>query len=99
MKLGSTKPNTDIMRSHTHNSFFIWVMGEYGVHESWSKLFSVQFENAVTIDFFGCTSRGEVLVIKGVNPQSKGEQRCNMIVLLDLETSHEKNLVSKTFRI
>ena len=74
-------------------------MGEYGVHESWSKLFSVQFENAVTVDFFGCTSCGEVLIIKGVNPQSKGEQRCNMIVLLDLETSHEKNLVSKTFRI
>ena len=50
-------------------------MGEYGVHESWSKLFSVHFENAVTVDFFGCTSRGEVLIIKGVNPQSKGEQR------------------------
>ena len=50
-------------------------MGEYGVHESWSKLFSVHFENAVTVDFFGCTSRDEVLIIKGVNPQSKGEQR------------------------
>ena len=29
----------DCMRSHTPHSCFIWVMGEYGVHESWSKLF------------------------------------------------------------
>ncbi|KAL4616215.1 hypothetical protein ACB092_07G182400 [Castanea dentata] len=47
----------DYMRSHA-NSCFIWVMGEYGVHESWSKLFFVQFENVISVRFFGCTSLG-----------------------------------------
>ena len=78
----------DFMRSHTPHSCFIWVMGEYGVHESWSKLYFVQFENVVSVHFFGCTSRGELLVIKRRNP----EWRWSIVVLLDLETLHEKDL-------
>ncbi|XP_050260064.1 F-box/kelch-repeat protein At3g06240-like [Quercus robur] len=81
----------DFMRSHTPHSCFIWVMGEYGVHESWSKLFFVQFENVFSVSFFGCTSRGELLVIKKLNPESNTERRFT-VVLLDLETSREKDL-------
>ncbi|XP_023882201.2 F-box/kelch-repeat protein At3g06240-like [Quercus suber] len=78
----------DFMSSHTPHSCFIWVMGEYGVHESWSKLFFVQFENVVSVRFFGCTSRGELLVIKKVYPVTKWF----VVVSLDLETLHEKDL-------
>ena len=81
----------DFMRSHTPHSCFIWVMGEYGVHESWSKLFFVQFENVFSVRFFGCTSRGELLVIKKLNPKSNTERRFT-VVSLDLETSREKDL-------
>ena len=44
----------DFMKSHTHKSCFIWVMGEYGVHESWSILFFVRFENVCYVHFYGC---------------------------------------------
>ncbi|XP_050262350.1 F-box/kelch-repeat protein At3g23880-like [Quercus robur] len=71
----------DFMSSHSLNSCFIWRMGEYGVHESWSKLFFVQFDNAV--DFLGCTSRGELLVKRYAG---------KAVVSLDLETLHEKDL-------
>ncbi|KAL4616262.1 hypothetical protein ACB092_07G185900 [Castanea dentata] len=71
----------DFMRSHSLNSCFIWRMGEYGVHESWSKLFFVQFDKAV--DFLGCTSRGELLVKRYPG---------KAVVSLDLETLHEKDL-------
>uniref|UniRef100_A0A7N2N0D1 F-box protein n=1 Tax=Quercus lobata TaxID=97700 RepID=A0A7N2N0D1_QUELO len=82
----------DFMNSH-RNSCFIWVMREYGVHESWSKLFFVKFENVNFVQFFGCTSLGELLVIKnGVYPESNAERRRTVIVLLDLETLHEKDL-------
>ena len=43
----------DFMKSHTHKSSFIWVMGEYGVHESWSKLFFVRFENILWLQQLG----------------------------------------------
>ena len=83
----------DFMSSHPRNSCFIWVMREYGVHESWSKLFFVKFENVDYLYFFGCTSRGELLVIKdGVYPESNAERRRTVIVSLDLETLHEKDL-------
>ena len=81
----------DFMTSHTPRSCFIWVMGEYGVHESWSKLFFVQFENVLSVRFFGCPSRGELLVIKELNPESNTERRFT-VVSLDLETSREKDL-------
>ncbi|KAL4616211.1 hypothetical protein ACB092_07G182100 [Castanea dentata] len=87
--------NNDVYRDYigSHaNSCFIWVMGEYGVHESWSKLIFVQFENVASVRFFGCTSRGELLVIKKLNPESNTERRRFMVVSLDLETSLEKDL-------
>ena len=32
---------------------FIWVMRDYGVHESWNKLFSIRFENVdISLNFF-----------------------------------------------
>ena len=78
----------------THTPCFIWVMGEYGVHESWNKLFSVQFENVIHVQ--GCTKHGELLVEKELKTESDdGElQRCNdsVIVSFDPETLHEKDL-------
>ena len=69
-------------------------MGEYGVHESWNKLFSVQFENVIHVQ--GCTKHGELLVEKELKTESDdGElQRCNdsVIVSFDPETLHEKDL-------
>ena len=82
----------DFMRSRTPHSCFIWVMGEYGVHESWTKLFFVRIENVVSVSFFGCTSHGELLVLKRVNPISNSERRYYVTVSLDLETLHEKDL-------
>ncbi|XP_023892016.1 F-box/kelch-repeat protein At3g23880 [Quercus suber] len=82
----------DFMSSHTPHSCFIWVMGDYGVHESWSKLFFVQFENVISVRFFGCASRGELLVIKKHNHESNNERRSFTVVSLDLETSREKDL-------
>ncbi|XP_030966532.1 F-box/kelch-repeat protein At3g06240-like [Quercus lobata] len=80
---------------------FIWVMRDYGVDESWNKLFSIQFENADII-FYGCTEHGELLLDKKVKKESKdGEIKIDestilsddtAIVLLDPETLHEKDL-------
>ena len=84
---------------------FIWVMRDYGVHESWNKLFSFRFEN-VDISFYGCTGHGELLLDKKVKEESKdGEIKiyyCNestilsndtAIVSLDPKTLHEKDLI------
>ena len=80
---------------------FIWVMRDYGVHESWNKPFSIRFEN-VDISFYGCTEHGELLLNKIVKKESKdGEIKIDestilsddtAIVLLDPETLHEKDL-------
>uniref|UniRef100_A0A2N9GK39 F-box domain-containing protein n=1 Tax=Fagus sylvatica TaxID=28930 RepID=A0A2N9GK39_FAGSY len=43
----------------------IWVMGEYGVRESWNKIFSLHLEDVV--NFFGCTWLGELIVQKVVD--------------------------------
>ena len=80
---------------------FIWIMRDYGVHESWDKIFSIRFEN-VDISFYGCTEHGELLLDKKVKKESKdGEIKIDestilsddtAIVLLDPETLHEKDL-------
>ena len=83
---------------------FIWVMRDYGVHESWDKIFSIRFEN-VDISFYGCTEHGELLLNKKVKEESKdGEIKIHdwnestilsnntAIVSLDLETLHERGL-------
>ena len=77
---------------------FIWIMRDYGVHESWNKLFSFQFEN-VDISFYGCTGHGELLLDKKVKEEPSDDETkihyCNestilsndtTIVFLDLET-------------
>ena len=83
---------------------FIWVMRDYGVDESWNKLFSIRSENADII-FYGCTEHGELLLDKKVKKESKdGEIKIHnsdestilshdtAIVSLDPETLHEKDL-------
>ena len=84
----------DFMKSHTHKSCFIWVIGEYGVHESWSKPFFVRFENACYVHFYGGNSCGELLVRKEVVVTSNAEFNWIelVIVSLDPETLHEKDL-------
>ena len=89
--------------SQTRNASF-WVMRDYGVHESWNKLFSIRFEN-VGVSFYGCTGHGELLFDKKVKEESNdGEIKihyCNestilsndtAIVSLNPETLHEKDL-------
>ena len=86
--------------SQTCNASF-WVMRDYGVHESWNKHFSIRFEN-VGVSFYGCTEHGELLLDKKVKKESKdGEIKIDestvisadpVIVSLDLETLHEKDL-------
>ena len=79
-------------------------MRDYGVHESWDKIFSIRLEN-VDISFYGCTEHGELLLYKKVKEESKdGEIKIHdwnestilsndtAIVLLDPETLHEKDL-------
>lgn len=72
----------------------IWVMAEYGVPESWNKLFSVRLENVV--NFIGCTWYGELLVQKNVKSKSDARElqsfNDDVIVSFDTETLHEKKL-------
>ncbi|KAK4592940.1 hypothetical protein RGQ29_017183 [Quercus rubra] len=72
----------------------IWVMEEYGVCESWNKLFSVRLGEVES--FFGCTRFGELLVQKAFKFKYGGSDvlRLNncVIVSLDPETLHEKDL-------
>ncbi|KAF3958189.1 hypothetical protein CMV_016877 [Castanea mollissima] len=60
----------------------IWVMGEYGVHESWNKILSLRMGDVV--DCFSFTSRGGILVQREV----KGLIDDCMIVSIDLKTLH-----------
>ena len=82
----------------------IWVMRDYGVHESWKKLCSIWFEN-VDISFYGCTGHGELLLDKKVKEESSDDETkihyCNestiisndtAIVSLDPNTLQEKDL-------
>ena len=67
---------------------FIWVMGEYGVHESWNKLFSLQlghFEN-----FFGFTRHGDLIIRKNVEVPFVNFK----VVSINPETLHEMDLVT-----
>ena len=48
---------------------FIWVMRDYGVHESWNNVFSIWFENVV-ISLYGCTGHGELPLDKKVKEES-----------------------------
>ncbi|KAF3968727.1 hypothetical protein CMV_007417 [Castanea mollissima] len=78
-------------------------MRDYGVHESWNKLFSIRFEN-VDISFYGCTGHGELLLDKKVKEESSDDETkihyCNestiisndtAIVSLDPKTLQEKD--------
>ncbi|KAL4599920.1 hypothetical protein ACB092_11G162000 [Castanea dentata] len=67
---------------------FIWVMGEYGVHESWKKLFSLRlghFEN-----FFGFTRHGDLIIQKNVEVPFVNFK----VVSVNSETLHEMDLVT-----
>ena len=76
-------------------------MRDYGVDESWNKLFPIRFENTC-IFFCGCTEHGELLLEKNVKEESEdGEIKIDestvisadpVIVSLDLETLHEKDV-------
>ncbi|KAL0007721.1 hypothetical protein SO802_009223 [Lithocarpus litseifolius] len=60
----------------------IWVIGEYGIEESWNELFVIQTK--YSIESFGCTMHGELLVGSLV----KGSY---VVVSLDPETCRVKN--------
>ena len=76
----------------------IWAMGEYVYlnAESWNKLYSMRLKSGA--EFIGCT---RYLVEKDVNAESDASelQNCNdnVIVSIDLETLHKKNLDIQPF--
>ncbi|XP_059451015.1 F-box protein CPR1-like [Corylus avellana] len=66
-----------VPRNELGNEAFqaVWVMKEYGVAESWTKLFDVPIRRSENV--FGFTKSGEVLVPKGggllsLGPSSRG---------------------------
>ena len=65
-------------------------MRDYGVHESWNKLFSIRFEN-VDISFYGFTGRGELLLDKKVKEESSDDETkihyCNESTILSNHTA------------
>ena len=78
--------NNDGLHSDAH--CLIWVMRDYGVDESWNKLFHIRFENT-DIFFCGCTEHGELLLEKKVKEEFQDD---TAIVSLDPKTLHEKDL-------
>ena len=65
---------------------FEWVMKEYGVPESWNKLYEVPIEN-LTI-FGGCTKYG-TLIIQTNSGLVEGLEEEDKFVLIDSKTLHE----------
>jgi F-box interacting protein len=53
----------DVYRNETSNA--VWVMKEYGVAESWTKLFDVHIGTGICSWVIGFTKSGEVLVHEG----------------------------------
>ena len=74
----------------------IWVMREYGVHESWDKLCVVSAENTffvvsnkILTHSIGFTKDGLLLIQKNYK-KTKRSRLKNKYVLIDRETLHEK---------
>ena len=74
----------------------IWVMREYGVHESWDKLCVVSAENTffvvsnkILTRLIGFTKDGLLLIQKNYK-KTKRSRLKNKYVLIDRETLHEK---------
>ena len=65
-------------------------MRDYGVHESWNKIFSIRFEN-VDISFYGCTGCGELLLDKKVKEESSDDETkihyCNESTIFSNDTA------------
>ncbi|KAL4599308.1 hypothetical protein ACB092_11G117900 [Castanea dentata] len=82
-------------------SISIWVMREYGVHESWNKLCVVSAENTVFVvsdkiltRSIGFTKDGPLLIQKNYK-KTKRSRLKNKYVLIDPETLHEKAISIK----
>ncbi|XP_059629696.1 F-box protein CPR1-like [Cornus florida] len=50
-----------IKRTDDNNTCCIWVMKEYGIPESWTKLFSIDMSGGLFTNVAGFTRKGEVL--------------------------------------
>uniref|UniRef100_A0A2N9GJD7 Uncharacterized protein n=1 Tax=Fagus sylvatica TaxID=28930 RepID=A0A2N9GJD7_FAGSY len=68
------------------NSYSVWVMREYGVIESWNKLFVVPLEGFVIC--FAFTQYGSLLLRRAINLVNHEFK----LVLVDTATQHEKDL-------
>ncbi|GMY23247.1 F-box/kelch-repeat protein At3g06240-like [Fagus crenata] len=71
---------------------YIWVMKEYGVPESWIKLFVLPFERFIALFCF--TKYGSILIRKGSLVSTNGVLQMGeeKFVLIDPETSCKKNV-------
>ena len=67
--------------------YSIWVMKEYGIVESWNKLFVIPFERKVQCLAF--TEYGSLVVGHKYDPEERQQEHFKF-VLVDIETPHEK---------
>ena len=75
----------------------VWVMGEYGVCESWNKLFTLRLGGFESI--IGCTRHGEVIVKTAKTKYDAELQRGIhfVVVIIDPVTLDEKELIVPHF--
>ena len=67
--------------------YSIWVMKEYGIVESWNKLFVIPFERKFQCLAF--TEYGSLVVGHKYDPEERQQEHFKF-VLVDIETPHEK---------
>nr|XP_023926778.1 F-box protein At3g07870-like [Quercus suber] len=68
---------------------FVWVMKEYGVPESWNKLYEVPIEN---LTIFGGFTKYGTLIIRTNSGLVEGLEEEDRFVLIDPKTLHEQDI-------
>ena len=68
---------------------FVWVMKEYGVPESWNKLYEVPIEN---LTIFGGFTKYGTLLIRTNSGLVEGLEEEDKLVLIDPKTLHEQDI-------
>ena len=75
-----------------HSLLNVWVMKDYGVHQSWTKLFVVPLLDRVH-RFYGYTEDGLLIVEKTYYFSANGKRRiARKCISIDIETLHERDV-------
>ncbi|XP_023926067.1 F-box protein CPR1-like [Quercus suber] len=76
-----------------HSLLNLWVMKEYGVHQSWTKLFVVPLLDRVHSRFYGCSENGLLILEKSNHFFANGKMRiARKCISIDIETLHERGV-------